>query len=333
MKPLVSILIPAYNAERWIADTILSALAQSWPNKEIIIVDDGSTDGTLQVARQFASENVVVATHSNQGASATRNKAYALANGDFIQWLDADDLLSADKLQLQMECYQANPDDDILWSCAWGRFAHRPEAAKFVASELWQDLSPADWLVRKLEQNVFMQTATWLVSRKLTEAAGPWNPELWVDDDGEYFCRVLLASSGVRFVPSAQVFYRESGPNTLSFIGTSDRKLDAHFRSLNAHVSYLRSLKAGPRGDSACLLYLQRNAEYFYQRRPDLYARCETLAGTIGGALREPRLPLKYRWIQWAFGWCAAKAAQQRYSLLKQRLLHSWDKFRAQSSC
>ena len=58
MAPLVSILIPAYNAERWIADTINSALAQTWPSKEIIIVDDGSRDDTLRVARKFASKNV-----------------------------------------------------------------------------------------------------------------------------------------------------------------------------------------------------------------------------------------------------------------------------------
>ena len=75
MKPLVSILIPAYNAERWIADTINSALAQTWPSKEIIIVDDGSRDRTLRVARQFASKDVCVVTQENQGASAARNKA------------------------------------------------------------------------------------------------------------------------------------------------------------------------------------------------------------------------------------------------------------------
>src|SRR5436309_10735842 len=90
--PLVSILIPAYNAERWIADTVRSALAQTWPRREIIIVDDGSRDQTLQVAQQFASKNVSVVAQENQGASAARNKAFELCQGDYIQWLDADDL-------------------------------------------------------------------------------------------------------------------------------------------------------------------------------------------------------------------------------------------------
>ena len=67
MKPLVSILIPAYNAEKWIADTIQSAIAQTWPRKEIIVVDDGSTDRTAEVARRFASKGVVRRVHGKPG--------------------------------------------------------------------------------------------------------------------------------------------------------------------------------------------------------------------------------------------------------------------------
>src|SRR5690242_8593951 len=98
MKPLVSILIPAYNAEKWIGDTLQSALAQTWPNKEIIVVDDGSSDRTLEIARQFATKNVSVLTQQNQGAAATRNKGFQVCQGDYIQWLDADDLLSPNKV-------------------------------------------------------------------------------------------------------------------------------------------------------------------------------------------------------------------------------------------
>ena len=84
MKQLVSILIPAYNAEAWIADTIRSAITQTWPRKEIIVVDDGSTDQTLAVARRFASKEVAVVTQKNQGASAARNHALSLSQGDYI---------------------------------------------------------------------------------------------------------------------------------------------------------------------------------------------------------------------------------------------------------
>src|SRR6266702_847709 len=103
MKPLVSILIPAYNAQEWISDTIESALDQTWPKTEIIIVDDGSTDQTLAVAKGFNSRGVQVVTQPNQGASAARNTAYALCQGDYIQWLDADDLLEPSKIEKQVQ--------------------------------------------------------------------------------------------------------------------------------------------------------------------------------------------------------------------------------------
>ena len=85
MKPLVSILIPAYNAEEWIADTLQSAIAQTWQRKEIIVVDDGSTDRTAEVARRFASKGVKVVSTTNQGLSAAVNHAYRLCQGDYIQ--------------------------------------------------------------------------------------------------------------------------------------------------------------------------------------------------------------------------------------------------------
>ena len=91
LEPLVSILIPAYNAEETIADTIQSAIAQTWQRKQIVVVDDGSRDSTAEVARRFATKVTVVSTE-NQGGAAARNHALRLSQGDYIQFLDADDL-------------------------------------------------------------------------------------------------------------------------------------------------------------------------------------------------------------------------------------------------
>src|SRR5580698_1730397 len=114
MKPLVSILIPAYNAEEWLADTLRSAIAQTWDRKEIIVVDDGSRDQTLAIARQFESDFVKVFTQENQGAAAARNKSFALSQGDYIQWLDADDLLAPEKISKQMEALGDSSDRSLL---------------------------------------------------------------------------------------------------------------------------------------------------------------------------------------------------------------------------
>jgi len=297
MKPLVSILIPAFNAQEWIADTLRSAIAQTWERKEIIVIEDGSDDQTLAIARQFESDRVRVVTQKNQGASAARNTAFSLSQGDYIQWLDADDLLAPDKITRQMEVLERCQSKRFLLSSAWAWFMYRYYRAEFVPTALWCDLSPTEWLLRKMDQNLYMQTATWLVSREITEAAGPWNTSLLGDDDGEYFCRVLLNSEGTRFVPEAKVYYRLVGSSSLSYIGRSDRKLEAQWRSMQLHIRYLRSLEDSERVRAACVRYLQDWMVVFYPHRIDIFRQAEQTARDLGGQLQVPRT--SYRDALW----------------------------------
>lgn len=326
MKPLVSILIPAYNAEEFIADAIRSAIAQTWQDKEIIVVDDGSTDGTAEVARGFASKNVVVVSKENQGAAAARNFAYQLSQGEYIQWLDADDLLAPDKIEKQFASLREGDGERTLLSSSWANFYYRPKRARFIPSSLWQDLMPVEWLLRKLGEGQYMQTATWLTSRELAEAAGPWDLRLHVDDDGEYFCRVLLASEGTRFCPEARVYYRVTPSSRVSHIGVSDKKKDAMLISMRLQIQYLRSLEKSARVQKACLAYMQDLYVNFYPERPDLMAELQTFASELGGRLEEPRLRWKYAWIEPILGFNAAKRAQMTLPLLKTTLVRSWDK-------
>ena len=325
-KPLVSILIPAFNAGPWIAETLKSALDQTWERKEIIVVDDGSGDQTPAIARQFAAKGVTVVTQPNQGAAAARNKAFSLCHGDYIQWLDADDLLAPDKIARQMEAAERCANNRTLLSCGWAFFIHRPSKAKFVPTPLWQDLSPLEWLLRKMEHGVFMQTGTWLVSRELTKAAGPWDTRLLGDDDGEYFWRVILASNAIRFVSEARVYYRQAGHGRLSNVGTSNKKLDANFLSMQLEIESIRLLDDGKRVRAACLKYLQTDLPYYHPGRPDLVEQSERLAATLGGRLGPPQLSWKYAWIRRLFGWTAAKQTQLFYNRHKFSVLKAWDK-------
>jgi Glycosyl transferase family 2 len=329
VQPLVSILIPAYNAEEWIAETLDSALAQTWHAKEILVVDDGSTDRTLDIARHFMSRGVRVISQPHQGAAAARNRALSLSSGDYIQWLDADDLLAPDKIEKQLQVAERSADSRTLLSSEWGRFMYRPARAQFVPTALWCDLTPTEWLRRKLAMNLYMQTATWLVSRALTSAAGPWNIQLLVDDDGEYFGRVLLQSKGVRFVPESRVFYRTAGgAKSLSYIGPSSRKLDAQFQSMQSHIGYLRSLEDTDRTRAACVAYLQNALPLFYPERRDLLEKAERLATDLGGRLVPPRFSWKYAWIKAMCGPMQAKRAQSSLREIKWSLVRRWDKAR-----
>jgi glycosyltransferase involved in cell wall biosynthesis len=326
VKPLVSILIPAFNAQDWIADTLRSAIGQTWEQKEIVVVDDGSTDQTLAVVRQFESDSVRVFTQQNQGAASTRNRAFQLCKGDYIQWLDADDLLSPDKIARQMEAAENGGNGRLLLSCSWGQFFYRYDRTRFVPNALWNNLSRTEWLTRKMESNLFMQTATWLVSREITEAAGPWNPQLLGDDDGEYFCRVLLQSEGVRFVPDAKVYYRASGASSLSYIAYSDRKRKAQWHSMKLHMNYLLSLENSPRTRAACVQYMQNWSVSFRSEAPDLIEEMRQRAAQLGGKMETPRFSWKYSWIERLFGTQAARRAEVLLQRWKWSVYRCWDK-------
>ena len=323
VTPLVSIVIPAFNAEAWIAETLRSAVAQTWDSKEIIVIDDGSTDQTAAVARAFERHGVRVFTQPNAGAAAARNEGYRRSQGDYIQWLDADDLLSPDKIALQMH---ARCGPRTLLSSEWGEFLYRYQRATFVATELWCNLSPTEWLARKLAHNRHMQTATWLVSRELTDAAGPWNTGLLGDDDGEYFCRVLMASDGVRFVPGSRVYYRASGNTSLSYIGSSERKIRAHWNSMRLHIDYIRSLEDSDMVKAACVKYLNNWLIHFYPEYPEIVADAGRLARSFGGSLETPSLSWKYAWVKALFGWSAAKRFQMTARGVRWSVQRSWDR-------
>ena len=328
MTPLVSILIPAYNAEPWIEETISSALGQTWPRKEIIVVDDGSTDRTLSIVQKFASKTVFVVTQENQGVCAARNKAYELCQGDYIQWLDADDLLSQHKIARQMETREQSQSKRTLLSSAWGYFIFRANKARFVQTSLWSDLPPLEWMLRRWEENLHMNPATWLVSRELTDAAGPWDTRLLGGgtDDGEYFSRAILLSDGIRFVPDARVFYRVTGSSRLSYIGRSSKKMESLLLAMQLQIGHLRSFDDSERSRAACVNYIQGWLPNFYLDRPDIVKRLEQLASSLGGRLEAPRLSWKYAWIEKLFGFGAAKHADLYYNRAKSSALRVWDK-------
>lgn len=326
MKPLVSILIPAYNAAPWLAQTLRSALAQTWPHREIIVVDDGSSDHTLAVAQSFASQDVRVQSQPNAGASAARNRAFSLSCGDFIQWLDADDLLAPDKIARQVEAALAHPGRRTLFSSGWAYFTYRPHKARFVPTPLWESLAPCEWMLRKWEHNLHMQTATWLVPRELAAAAGPWDTRLLGDDDGEYFSRVIQQSNGIRFVPRTGSFYRLSGSSRLSYVGASESKMNAQFLGMKLQIGYLLSLASDARARAACVKYLQDWQPHFYPHRMDIVNEARQLAASLGGALPPPRLSWKYVWIQKLLGWRTARQAQLRYNVAKAALLRQGDR-------
>jgi glycosyltransferase involved in cell wall biosynthesis len=204
---LVSVIIPAWNAGEWIAETVDSVVRQDWLNLEVIVVDDQSTDKTASIVRNCVDARVRHVAQSHAGASAARNRGLRESRGDLIQFLDADDLLGHDKVRLQVEALSEQPAGSIA-SCRWSRFSNDIESADRVVETISEESDPIEWLTQSLNGGNMMHPAAWLIPRTIADQAGPWNERLSLHDDGEYFARVLARATRNVFVPGAEVFYR-----------------------------------------------------------------------------------------------------------------------------
>jgi glycosyltransferase involved in cell wall biosynthesis len=322
MRSLVSILIPAYNAEKWIRDCVCSAKAQTWPHKEIIVVDDGSSDRTLKIARTLESSEVKVVAQENTGACGARNKAFSLAQGDYIQWLDADDALHPEKIARQLQCLSNGQVHSTLLTSTWGKFFYSPDRTQFISNSLWQDLSAVDWLVTKFADNVWMNPACWLISRQLIEAAGPWDERLSVsgNDDGEYICRVVAASTGVKFVADAKCYYRIGVVGSLSWNKErSEESLNQLLLTLKLSIDHLLGLENSERTRQASMQYLRTSLPHFYGSDSKLLNNLLDVANALGGSLYPPRPGWKYYPLEKIVGPRATKKVMNNWRAAKLR--------------
>ena len=227
-QPLVSIIIPVYNAEKYLAETIESALNQTWKNKEIIIVNDGSTDKSLEIINSFKYPEIVLINQSNQGASAAKQNGLKHSKGDYIQYLDADDILDASKIERQVVELIKQPRKIAL--C---RTAHFFEGDNYNIDNLPEDEqffseylnNPLHFLVKLYGgfdmKGGMIQPNAFLTPREIINEGGSWNINIspCTDEDGEYFCRMILKSDGIIYQSQVLNYYRKAkNKKTLSGI-------------------------------------------------------------------------------------------------------------------
>ena len=303
MTPLVSILIPAYNAAPWIAQAIDSALAQTHPRCEIIVVDDGSTDATLAIARTREPRGICVITQPNAGAAAARNHALQIARGEFLQYLDADDLLSPGKIAAQIMLL-ASRMPGTLATCRWGRFEDDPAQARFVDEAVFRDFLPVEYLLLHLREARMMHPAAWLVPRNVSDRGGPWDERLSLNDDGEYFARVVLASEGIAFTPdpSAATYYRSGIAGSLSR-RRSTKALASLALSVGLVATRLAAAEDSVRSRQAQADYWQRLAYELYPGDPAASRAAAQRAGELGGSHLRPPFGRRQRLLASLLGW------------------------------
>ena len=200
---IVSIGIPVFNAERWLAAAIESALAQTWQQTEVIVVDDGSTDRSREIAMGYLGRVQFFET-KHLGGNHARNVALREARGEWVQFLDADDYLEPEKIAQQLAEARRGADADAIYSPVWFE-----QTAADGATQRWQgeldsrrDLF-AQWLSWQLPQ-----TGAVLWRRSALDALGGWQEDQPCCQEHELYLRALKAGLRFAFAPTARAVYR-----------------------------------------------------------------------------------------------------------------------------
>jgi glycosyltransferase involved in cell wall biosynthesis len=210
MGSRVSIIIPAYNAEKYIADTVESVLVQSFRDLECIVVDDGSIDRTGEIAMGFG-ERIRYIRQENAERSAARNRGIALASGDYIGFLDADDILLPEKLKEQVAFLDAHPGYDVVYS----RVAYFRDNGERRCYRV-RRVTPSGDILPFLIWSNFITMNSPLFRRGAVERVGGFNVSLSRYEDWDFLLRLALSGSRFGFLDSLHSLCRMHGGNTVA---------------------------------------------------------------------------------------------------------------------
>jgi glycosyltransferase involved in cell wall biosynthesis len=243
-NPLVSIIIPTFNRAHLIGETLDSVLSQTYTNWECIVVDDGSTDETEKLLATYCAKDNRFRYHhrpSNRpkGANACRNYGFESSKGEYIQFLDSDDLISINKIEGQIVAMNNEQSNDIA-TCSWGYFRKKIRDSVIQENEpYYLSYQKGLDLLNVLGSNSeYFPSHVYLTKRNVINIAGGWDELLAVNQDGEYFCRVLLNCVNVVFVKNAVVYYRTTPEITTSTSNTQEKMAQRieSWKIINSHI-------------------------------------------------------------------------------------------------
>ncbi len=307
MLPLVSIIISAYNAEKYLNATLDSVLKQTWQNIEIIVVNDGSTDNTLAIAESYVAGGIKVITQQNKGQDAALNNGYKNCNGEYIKFMDSDDLINPPMIELQMQTLNGS-HENIAYG-EWARFYNdKPEQADFTKLDYWKDMQPLDFITSKPE-GVMLQCGIMLLPKKIIEQAGLWNEDLILYNDTEFFNRILLKSKLVKFSKGAKLYYRSALSGSIS-TQVSRKFFESTFLATNLIAKQLLAVE-----DSYRVRNLISNTylnQYYrmYPRFSDLAKSHEETILFYGNGTVKPDGGKVFKILKMIVGWKLAKRIQ-----------------------
>jgi glycosyltransferase involved in cell wall biosynthesis len=211
---LVSIVVPCHNAERFLSETLESALRQTYPNTEIIVIDDGSTDGTAEVIQAFAGR-LTAEFGPNRGASAARNRGTALARGEFIQYLDADDLLPPDAIEHRVAAMRKT-GADVAYS-DWEKLVELDTGSFDISEKVARKIEDVHPILQiALITEFWAPPAALTYRRTIVEKIGGWKEWLPIIQDARFLQDAGLAGGQFVYSPGVGARYRVHREASLS---------------------------------------------------------------------------------------------------------------------
>jgi glycosyltransferase involved in cell wall biosynthesis len=216
-KPLVSVIIPCYNYENYLKDCIESILLQTYSNWECIIVDDGSTDNTEEVGKQLSNSDkrIQYFSQANSGPTIARNFGLSKAKGEFIQFIDADDVIEHKKFESQLMVFEKNQTADIVYSSVkYFRANDRTKLYDDITLEGSKPWMPncsgkGDIMIEALLKGNIMVISSPLVRKSLFEKFGAMSEDLYFNEDWELWTRFAMGNAA---------FYFDNSSNTLALV-------------------------------------------------------------------------------------------------------------------
>ena len=208
-QPLITIITPFYNSQLHLERTIKSALCQTYTNFEYILVDDGSRDKSLQIANSFRNPRIKIIQQENKGQCAATNVALREAQGEYIQFLDSDDIMSPEKTENQFNSIVKH-EGTALGVSKWAYFNRDIEDAVFSDEPVFKSTDPIDWLCTLLSNDTMMHTNSYLIPRSILDKGETYfNESLTLNVDLEFFTRMALVSDYIDYCETALSYYRK----------------------------------------------------------------------------------------------------------------------------
>ncbi len=235
---LISVIIPAYNAERTILDTVVSVQQQTYSDFEIVVINDGSTDRTSKLLNTVKDHRLKIFDYPNGGVPVARNHGLSHATGDLIAFLDADDLWTPDKLELQFAALQQHPEAGVAYSWV---YSMDEEGEYFSSGDTF--LSTGNVYAQLLLENFIVNGSNCLIKRQAIESVGKFDSSVPGADDWDYWLRLALHWPFV-VVTKPQIFYRQSSGSVSSKVeAMEDNLLKVIEKGFQAAPSEMQFLK------------------------------------------------------------------------------------------